>query len=359
MAAALSLAARGLGHTWPNPSVGCVLVRNGNVVGRGVTAPGGRPHAEVRALEQAGEAARGATAYVTLEPCAHDGKTPPCCDALIAAGVGRVVVALPDPDPRTDGAGLSRMRDAGLEVVCGLLQQEAEAFQEGFLTRVRKGRPMVTLKVAATLDGRIASPTGDSKWITGEAARRTGHALRANHDAIMVGSGTAMSDNPSLTCRLPGLEASSPLRLIVDSGLRLPPSSRVVQTARQVPTWVLCGEGCDGKHRKALETAGARILEIRRREDGRLSPEAMLLTLGEEGLTRVLVEGGAGLGTSLLQACLVDRIAWFASACLMGADGLAAVADLNLEKVSDMAHWQVIERQAWQEDHLVMLRAAS
>ncbi len=358
MAAALSLAERGLGRTWPNPSVGCILVRNGHVVGRGVTAPGGRPHAETLALQQAGRAAEGATAYVILEPCAHHGVTPPCCDALIAAKVTRVVVALNDPDPRTAGASEARMREAGLEVVCGVMQAEARELQEGFLTRITKGRPLTTLKVAATLDGRIATGTGNSKWITGDAARRAGHALRANHDAILIGSGTALADDPSLTCRLPGLEGASPVRIVVDSGFRLPADSRLVKTAGEVPTWIICGGKCNGARRQELEARGVRVLEVHRREDGRLSMDAMLLALGELGLTRVLIEGGASLATSLLMDGLIDRIVWFSAPRILGADSLPTVADLGLENVSDAARWQVIARHSWQDDHLIMLRAA-
>src|SRR4051794_13687834 len=239
MRAALALARRGLGSTWPNPAVGCVIVRDGRVVGRGTTAPGGRPHAEAVALEMAGDAARGATAYVTLEPCSHHGQTPPCADALVMAGVSRVVIACVDPYPKVNGAGIARLEATGIEVTTGVLGADAEAQQSGFMTRVRQGRPMVTLKLATTLDGRIATRSGESQWITGPEARRFSHALRAQHDAVMVGVGTVMSDDPELTCRITGLRRGRDLRVIVDSHLRTRLMSRVVASAREVPTWFL------------------------------------------------------------------------------------------------------------------------
>lgn len=357
MAAALVLADRGLGRTWPNPSVGCVLVRDGRIVGRGVTAQGGRPHAETQSLDQAGEAARGAIAYVTLEPCAHHGQTPPCCDALIAAGVARVVVALEDPDPRTSGSGIEMLRKAGIEVEVGILADAARDQQAGFLSRVVRGRPLLTLKVAASLDGRTATHSGDSKWITGEQARRFGHLLRASHDAIMVGSGTALADDPSLTCRLPGLATASPTRIVVDSGLRLTTNSNLAKTARDVPTWIVCGEACDISRRKDLEDAGVQVMEVRRGPDGRLALDAVLSALGDQGVTRLFVEGGAALATGLLRENLVDQLAWFAAPMMIGNDGLASIAGLGVERVSDASRWRVMARRSWQDDSLVMLRA--
>ncbi len=216
MRAALALARRGLGNTWPNPAVGCVIVHDGLVVGRGVTAPGGRPHAEAAALAMAGAAARDATAYVTLEPCAHVGRTPPCADALIAAGLARVVVAMRDPDPRVNGAGLDRIRAAGIAVQEGLLAEDAADLAAGFVLRVVQHRPMVTLKLASTLDGRIATRGGESRWITAEPARRMAHALRGRHDAILVGVGTVLADDPDLTCRIPGFRPTPLVRVVAD-----------------------------------------------------------------------------------------------------------------------------------------------
>src|SRR5580700_4659831 len=227
MRTALGLARRGLGNTWPNPAVGCVIVKDGRVVGRGWTQKGGRPHAETEALARAGKGAKGATAYVSLEPCSHHGKTPPCAEALIAAGVSRVVAAVEDPDPRVSGRGIARLRAAGIAVEAGLCAAEAAELNAGFFCRVAQGRPLVTLKLAASLDGRIATPTGKSRWITGPAARERAHLLRAAHDAVLIGTGTALADDPQLTCRLPGLEARSPVRIVIDRTLRLPATLRL------------------------------------------------------------------------------------------------------------------------------------
>src|SRR5712691_553149 len=239
MRAALALARRGLGNVWPNPAVGCVIARNSKVVGRGWTQPGGRPHAETEALARAGGAAQGATAYVTLEPCSHWGRTPPCADALIAAAVGRVVVAIEDSDPRVAGGGLARLRAAGIAVETGLGAADAAEINAGFLQRVRLGRPLVTLKLATSLDGRIATAAGESRWITGPAARDHAHLLRATHDAILVGTGTVLADDPQLTCRLPGLAGCSPVRVVLDRQLRIPPGADIIAEARQVPTWLV------------------------------------------------------------------------------------------------------------------------
>ena len=239
MAGALALARRGLGNVWPNPSVGCVLVKDGRVVGRGWTQPGGRPHAETEALGRAGDAARGATAYVTLEPCCHQGQTGPCTDALIAAGVTRAVVAIADPDSRVAGQGLARMREAGIAVETGLLADAAHDLNRGYLSRVETGRPIVTLKLAVSLDGRIAAHTGDSQWITAEDARAAAHGLRASHDAVAVGIGTVLADDPHLTCRLPGMPIRPPVRIVFDSRLQLPLTSQLVATAAAIPTLIV------------------------------------------------------------------------------------------------------------------------
>ncbi|MEM6480784.1 MAG: bifunctional diaminohydroxyphosphoribosylaminopyrimidine deaminase/5-amino-6-(5-phosphoribosylamino)uracil reductase RibD, partial [Pseudomonadota bacterium] len=241
---AIALSRRGLGRTWPNPAVGCVLVRDGRIVGRGATQPSGRPHAEQQALARAGAAARGATAYVSLEPCAHYGKTPPCAEALVTAGVVRVVAALQDPDPRVDGQGFDILRAAGVEVDSGLMQDEAAEVLGGFLSRHEKGRPQITLKLALSLDGRIATASGHSQWITGPSARRTVHALRARHDAVMVGAGTARADDPMLTIRDLGI-SHQPDRIVVSRRLDLPLSSNLARTARDVPVWLCCGPDAD------------------------------------------------------------------------------------------------------------------
>ena len=256
---ALRLAARGLGRTWPNPAVGCVVVKDGRIVGRGWTQPGGRPHAETEALGRAGRQALGATAYVTFEPCAHYGRTPPCTMALIHAGVRRVVVATTDPDRRVDGQGVAQLRQAGVEVELGLLRAEAEALNAGFLLKERARRPLVTLKLATSLDGRIATRSGQSQWLTGQQARARGHWLRATHDAIMVGSGTALADDPALTCRLPGLDARSPVRVVLDGRLRLPPISRLAMTACAAPTWLFTHQAARAEELRRL---GVEVIEV-------------------------------------------------------------------------------------------------
>jgi diaminohydroxyphosphoribosylaminopyrimidine deaminase/5-amino-6-(5-phosphoribosylamino)uracil reductase len=335
MRAALALARRGLGETAPNPSVGCVIVRDGRVVARARTAPGGRPHAETAALAAAGEAARGATAYVSLEPCSHHGRTPPCADALIAAGVARVVVGATDPDPRVNGAGIARLRAAGIEVRAGVLEDEALEAIAGFASRVRRGRPLVTLKVASTLDGRIAARDGHSRWITGTPARRMTHLMRARHDAVMVGVGTALADDPDLTCRIPGLRASPLVRVVADSHLRTRLTARLVATATTTPTWMLTRAGVDPDRRAAFTGLGVRVIEVAAAEPG-IDMAAALAALGAAGLNRVLVEGGAQVAAALLRARLVDRLAWFHAPTVMGADGWPAAQAFGVATLDAM-----------------------
>ena len=307
---ALALARRGLGNTWPNPAVGCVLVRDGRVVGRGWTQPGGRPHAEVRALAQAGEAARGATAYVTLEPCAHHGKTPPCAEALIRSGVTRVVTALTDPDPRVSGRGHAMLRAAGIAVTEGVREAAAREAQRGFLTRVTLGRPMLTLKLATSFDGRIATALGESQWITAPAARRHVHALRLTHDAVMVGGGTARADRPGLNVRGMG-RVRQPVRVVVSSGPlpNLPPEG-----AEHGPLWQLAGD-----------------------------PAAVMADLGARGLTRVLCEGGGILAAGLLRAGLVDQLVGYTAGVVLGGDGRAVTGPLALARLADAPRFRLVE----------------
>ncbi|MDR3531482.1 MAG: bifunctional diaminohydroxyphosphoribosylaminopyrimidine deaminase/5-amino-6-(5-phosphoribosylamino)uracil reductase RibD [Rhodopila sp.] len=339
MRAALALARRGLGTTWPNPSVGCVIVRAGRVVGRGTTAPGGRPHAEPIALGMAGEQARGATAYVTLEPCCHWGRSPPCTDALIAAGIARVVVAATDPDNRVNGQGLSKLRAAGIEVETGLLEAEARETLIGFNHRVTLGRPMVTLKLASTLDGRIATHGGESQWITGTPARRLGHAMRGRHDAVMVGVGTVLADNPDLTCRIPGFRPTPVVRIVADSHLRTPLTSHLLTTAAKTPTWFLHREGADAAREAAFTNLDAKLIKVHGASAG-VDLTAALKALGTAGLTRVLVEGGGQLAAALLRADLVDRIAWFHAPAIMGGDGWPAVQAFGVETLNEMPRFQ-------------------
>jgi diaminohydroxyphosphoribosylaminopyrimidine deaminase / 5-amino-6-(5-phosphoribosylamino)uracil reductase len=335
MAVALRLAERGLGSVWPNPAVGCVLVRDGRVVGRGWTQPGGRPHGEVEALRRAGQAALGATAYVSLEPCAHYGRTPPCTMALLQAGVRRVMAAMVDPDPRVDGRGIEQLRQAGVEVSVGLCRAEAESINAGFILRVRTGRPLVTLKLATSLDGRIATHRGESQWITGEEARARGHLLRRIHDAVMIGSGTALADDPSLTCRLPGLEDRTPVRIVLDGRARLAPGSRLATGAYSVPTWLFTREDVPPRRLAALRERGVDILHVGVDEAGRLDLQQVLAALAARGITRVLVEGGAELASALLRARLVDRVAWFQAPMVIGDDGRAALGALGVDRLAE------------------------
>jgi len=342
MRVALSLARRGLGRVAPNPAVGCVLVNDGRIVGRGWTCDGGRPHAETEALRRAGARARGATAYVTLEPCAHHGETPPCAQALIDAGIAKVVVGAGDPDPRVDGGGIRMLAEAGIEVVSGICEAEACEINAGFLSKVRIGRPLVTLKVASSLDGCIATRTGNSQWITGEAARVEGHLLRAAHDAILVGSGTASEDNPALTCRLPGLENASPIRIVVDGRLSVPLTHNLVKTAGEIPVYwfALTDTVAEYSERAtALRDAGVKLFPINPDVSGRADLAAVLRVLGNEGVTRLLVEGGATIASSLLALDLVDRVVWFRAPIVIGGDGLGAIGGFGVDALADSAQF--------------------
>jgi diaminohydroxyphosphoribosylaminopyrimidine deaminase/5-amino-6-(5-phosphoribosylamino)uracil reductase len=324
---ALGLAGRGLGRVWPNPAVGCVIVGDGRVLGRGWTRPGGRPHAETVALAQAGAAARGATAYVTLEPCAHHGRTPPCAAALVAAGVARVVTALTDPDPRVSGKGHAQLRAAGVSVTEGVLAAEARRLNAGFLMRVTQARPLVTLKLATSLDGRIATAAGESRWITGPQARARVHAMRAAHDAVLVGGGTARADDPELTVRGLGTDWQ-PVRVIAAAGLDLPEGGRLAASAGAAPLWLLHAPDAPAAAQARWRDRGARLIGVPRGADGALDPAALLAALGAEGLTRVFCEGGGALAAALLRAGLVDRLAAFGAGLALGADGIAALGPL-------------------------------
>jgi len=337
MKAALGLARRNLGATAPNPSVGCVLVATGlnRVIARGWTAAGGRPHAEVEALTRAGSTAKGATAYVTLEPCAHEGETPSCANELAKAGVGRVVVAIRDPDPRTAGKGIAALEKAGVEVVEDICRDEALELNLGYFSQVIRKRPLVTLKLATSLDGRIATHTGNSQWITGPEARAAAHLLRAEHDAIMIGSNTALIDDPELSCRLEGLEDRSPIRIVADGRLRLPLTSQLVATAGNIPTWVVTSaQGAKERH-KAFEDVGVTLIDVPEHPDSGLDLGRALGAIAAKGVTRLLVEGGSHLAASLLRARLVDRIVWFRAPVILGGDGLPALQALGINTVAE------------------------
>lgn len=358
MRTALALAARGLGNTWPNPAVGCVIVTSGpsgdRIVGRGWTQPGGRPHAERRALAQAGEAARGATAYVTLEPCAHHGQTPPCAEGLIAAGVARVVSALTDPDPRVAGRGHAMLRGAGIAVTEEVCAAEARALNAGFLKRVERGLPHVTLKLATSLDGRIATASGESRWITGPEARRAVHAMRLTHDAVMVGSGTARADDPDLTVREMGA-VRQPLRLVIDSQLRHSPDSRLGRTAGVVPVWLIHTGAAPMPARAVWAATGARLIEVPGKA-GHADLTAALRLLAAEGLTRIFCEGGADLAAALIRDRLVDDLAHFGAGALIGSEGRAALGPLGLDRLADAPRLMRVETRPVGADVLTLWR---
>lgn len=340
MRLAIALGRRGLGQVWPNPAVGCVLVRDGRILARGWTGPGGRPHAEAAALARCDDA-RGATAYVSLEPCAHHGRTPPCSDALVRSGVARVVTALTDPDPRVSGRGHARLRAAGIEVVEGVEAELAHSANAGFLLRLTAGRPFLTLKLALTLDGRIATASGESRWITGPESRRAVHALRARHDAVLVGAGTARADDPDLTVRDLGV-THQPVRVMASRNLELDPECRLGRRAGEVPVWLLHAPGLTPS--EGWAATGARLIDCPTGQDA-LDPRAMMATLAREGLTRVLCEGGGALAASLIGAGLVDELVIFSAGKMIGAEGRAGLGPLGLASLSDAPGFELIHVQ--------------
>jgi diaminohydroxyphosphoribosylaminopyrimidine deaminase/5-amino-6-(5-phosphoribosylamino)uracil reductase len=325
MALALSLAQRGLGQTWPNPSVGCVIVKNGRVLGRGHTQQGGRPHAEVMALRQAGNTTNGATAYVTLEPCSHTGQTPPCASALINAGLSRVVIATTDPDPRVAGRGIQMLRNAGIEITMDVLKSDADIAHAGFFSRVTQNKPFITLKLAISLDGRIATQTGDSQWITDHAARRYVHYLRATHDAVMVGRGTVNADDPTLNVRGFGSKFRQPVRIIMDSNISCKPVGNLATTAHDTPVWLCHTQAADFT---PWANTGA-ISVACNAADGRVDITDAMSQLANAGLTRVFCEGGGTLGGALIKAGLVDQLIIMQAGVAIGADGKPSLGKMG------------------------------
>lgn len=348
MRLALSLGRRGQGLTAPNPAVGCVIVRGGRIVGRGWTQPGGRPHAETEALAQAGDLAQGADVYVTLEPCSHHGQTPPCAEALIAAGVARVVVAVPDADPRVDGQGLKTLQAAGIVVETGVCADEAYGDHAGFFLRLEQGRPFVTLKLASSFDGRIATGSGESQWITGPPARRVVHAMRARHDAVMIGGGTARHDDPSLTVRDMGV-IHQPARVVVSRRLDLPLMGALARSAGAVPLILCHSKDADPVLQQTWRDLGATLLACATR-NGQLDTRDVLAQLGAQGVTRVFCEGGGALAASLIDADLVDRLVGFTAGLAIGAEGLPNIGALGLSRLGDAARYDLVSAQAVGED---------
>ncbi len=356
MQAALSLGRRSLGRCSPNPAVGALIVKDGIVVGRGFTSPGGRPHAERNALDQAGPLAKGATIYVTLEPCAHQGRGSPCASAIAEAGLARVVSAMEDPDPRTKGLGHRQLRQAGIDVVVGVGAAEAQRAHVGHFLRVTQGRPAVTLKLAQTADGYAAGARYDPRLaITGEAANARVQILRAMHDAIMIGIGTALDDDPLLTVRYPGATAK-PLRVVIDPQLRLPPRSRLGATARDYPTLVLAGPDAPPQNAAALAEAGVEIARTEIDLAGRIDLAAALRLLAQRGVARVFSEGGPTIGSALIAAGLTDETLLFTAPKPLGRQGLSALngaararlEDRSLYKLAETAHFGADELRRYE-----------
>jgi diaminohydroxyphosphoribosylaminopyrimidine deaminase / 5-amino-6-(5-phosphoribosylamino)uracil reductase len=353
MQLALTLGRRGLGRASPNPAVGAVVVKDGVIVGRGWTQAGGRPHAEPEALKRAGDAARGATLYVTLEPCSHFGKSPPCADAIIAAGISRVVASIEDPNPEVAGQGFAKLRAAGITVDIGLGSAEATHDHAGHIRRIRDKRPHVILKLAVSSDDKIAASGHQPVAITGEAARVRVHLLRAQSDAILVGIGTVLADDPLLSCRLPGMEARSPVRVVLDRALRISGAGRLVHSARQTPLWVMTSETSEAAAAARLGAAGAQVIRVHATAHG-LDLPAVLHTLSERGITRLMVEGGARIASSFVAGSLVDEIWLLRGPGTVGADGVPALDAMPLSAITQSPTFKVRASEMLGKDSLTI-----
>jgi diaminohydroxyphosphoribosylaminopyrimidine deaminase / 5-amino-6-(5-phosphoribosylamino)uracil reductase len=355
MALALTLGRRGHGRSWPNPAVGAVVVKDGVIVGRGWTQPGGRPHAEPEALSRAGEAARGATLYVTLEPCSHIGKSPPCADAIIAAGIARVVSAIEDPNPEVAGQGHAKLRAAGISVDIGLAAAEAAHDHAGHFRRIRDKRPHVILKLAVSSDDKIGAAGRKPVAISGEAAKARVHLLRAQSDAILVGIGTVLADDPLLTCRLPGMEARSPVRVVLDRSLRIPGASRLIHSARETPLWVMTSNVSEAPAAMKLGAAGAQVIRVATTSTPpRLDLPGVLHALAGKGITRLLVEGGARVASSFVASGLVDEVWLLRGAEAVGADGVAALEALPLSALTESPTFKLRASETLEKDTLTI-----
>jgi diaminohydroxyphosphoribosylaminopyrimidine deaminase / 5-amino-6-(5-phosphoribosylamino)uracil reductase len=349
---ALALGRANLGRTWPNPSVGAVVVKDGVIVGRGATQPGGRPHAEAVALAEAGLKAVGATLYVTLEPCSHRsvrGGTP-CLEHALLSGVRRVVSALEDPNPHISGVSHALLRTAGVKVTTGIGADQARRDNLGHILKVQQSRPMLTLKLAQTSDGYCAPEGGGRLQISGDAAMREVHFLRVNHDAIMIGVGTALSDNPQLNVRLPGLEDCSPVRVILDSQLRLPLTSQLILSARDIPVWVIAAIDADPAREAALLNAGATVLRVARNATHRLDLNAVMHLLASRGITRVFSEGGPRVADDLVASDLVDRVIISTADHALGHAGLVAILPSLSQALQDETRFALVETQRFGHD---------
>lgn len=358
MRSALVMASTGDGRTAPNPAVGCILVKNNGVIGRGVTANGGRPHAETLALSDAGNAAKGATAYVTLEPCSHIGKTLPCAKALIDAGIGRVVIGCLDPDHRVAGQGIKMLKDAGISVTTGVLEKEISYQLAGYLMVRQAKRPFVTVKIASSQDGKIALKDGTSQWITGIDARRYVHELRSRHDAIMTGMGTVRADNPMLNCRLEGI-THQPLRVILASEANLDPTTKIVQSAADIPTICITGQTKGAGIDKMSSIYGLDIISVPRDKLGRPELTNTLSVLAKQGMTSVLVEAGGTLLASLMAQKLIDRLIWIRAALIIGGEGIPAIDALELSSLDEGRGFALKHRQILGKDMMEIFERKS
>lgn len=356
MRVAIAEARRAEGRTTPNPPVGCVIISaDGRLLASGHTAIGGRPHAEIQALAMAGAAARGATAYVTLEPCAHHGQTGPCADALAEAGIARVVVALRDPDERVNGRGIDRLAENGIALRIGVEAEAARRVMAGFLSRTTRSRPFVTLKTATSLDGMIALADGAKRWITGPRMRNYVHLQRSRSDGLLSAVGTVLADDPEFTCRLPGLRADSPHRFILDGSLRTPLTARLFASVGEAGLTFFCRENIDADAVAAVQAAGAEVRPVAVDGRGKLSLAAVLRSIAEAGIGSLMIEAGGQLAASLLREDLVDRILWTSSQHLIGADGIPSISPLATQELPPQASFDVIAEGGFGPDRFLML----
>lgn len=352
MKMALALAEKGRGYTSPNPMVGAVIVKNGNIIGRGYHQAAGKPHAEVNAITDAKGETIGATIYVTLEPCNHYGRTPPCTRAIIGAKIKRVVVAMTDPNPGVAGGGCDFLRNNGVDVVTGVCEAEAQKLNAFFIKYVRTGMPYVILKCAATLDGKIATETGDSKWITGTAARRHAHRIRHAVDGILVGVDTIRADDPNLTTRLEDVNGKNPLRIVLDSRLTIPENARIIKENQAPATIIVSGPDAPGEKRKKLIERGASVMEMPLK-DGRIDLPPLMEMLGKMSITSLLVEGGSRVSASMLSAGVVDRICFFYAPKILAGDGISICRGPGPEKMASAIQVKNIEINRFEDDILI------
>jgi diaminohydroxyphosphoribosylaminopyrimidine deaminase/5-amino-6-(5-phosphoribosylamino)uracil reductase len=352
MRSALSLAKRGVGCCSPNPSVGCLILdRSNNLIGMGRTSDKGRPHAEMNALNSLTASAKGATAIVTLEPCAHKDTSPSCAELLINAGIKHVVISVLDPDIRTNGKGVKLLKKSGVKVSLGLLEEKSLDINAGFIFRLKYNRPLVSLKIASSLDGKIATANGNSKWITGELSRMHGHSLRANHDVILVGINTVLKDDPKLNCRIRGLEKYSPVRVIVDSSLSIPLTSNVIKNLDKIPTIIWTKKNINSPKKKKLINMGVEIIELEK-IDNKLNLIEGLTILSEKGYNKVLVEGGSEISASLMANNLIDKVFLYRSGIFIGGDGLSGIASYNINNLDLIKRYKLLKTRVLDDDVL-------